>query len=66
VFGYPIGLILSNLVGNSLLDNPLSYTFAFNGAAGWLIAVVAIAALAGLFPAWRASRLSVQQTLAYE
>jgi putative ABC transport system permease protein len=66
LIGYPIGRILSDLVGNSLLNNPLSYTYAFNGAIGWLAAVLAIAALASLFPAWRASRLSVRQTLAYE
>jgi putative ABC transport system permease protein len=66
VIGYPMGRLLSDLVGNSLLDNPLSYTYALNGAIGWLAAILLIAALASLFPAWRASRLSVRQTLAYE
>jgi ABC-type antimicrobial peptide transport system permease subunit len=63
---YPMGLLLSNIVGVSLLQSPLNYRFAIVGASGWLLAVLAIAALASLLPAWNASRLSVRQTLAYE
>jgi putative ABC transport system permease protein len=63
---YPIGKILSNMVGLSFLDNPLTYVFATNGAVGWLLIILLIAALSSLLPAWRASQLSVQQTLAYE
>lgn len=66
IFAYPIGFILSNLVGNSLLENPLSYQYAYNGAVAWLVVVLTIAAFASIFPAWRAARLSVRQTLAYE
>lgn len=66
LFGYPIGRALSVTVGNSLLDNPLSFQFAWHGAVGWLAVVLAIAAAASAFPALRAARLSVQQTLAYE
>lgn len=63
---YPIGKILSNMVGVSFLDVPLTYVFATTGAVGWLAVVLLIAALSSLLPAWRASRLSVRQTLAYE
>jgi len=63
---YPMGLLLSNIVGVSLLESPLDYRFATAGAFGWLAAVLVIAALASLLPAWNASRLSVRQTLAYE
>lgn len=66
LFAYPIGRILSIMVGNSLLKNPLSYQYAFNGALAWLVAVLTIAIFASIFPAWRAARLSVRQTLAYE
>jgi putative ABC transport system permease protein len=66
IFAYPIGRILSTLVGNSLLENPLSYQYAFNGAIAWLVAILTIATFASIFPAWRAARLSVRQTLAYE
>ena len=66
LLGYPMGQLLSNIVGASLLESPLTYTFAVNGAIGWLAAVLVIASLASFLPAWNASRLSVRQTLAYE
>ncbi len=66
LLGYPMGQALSNIVGTALLESPLTYTFAVNGAVGWLAAVSGIASLASFLPAWNASRLSVRQTLAYE
>jgi putative ABC transport system permease protein len=63
---YPIGRLLSDMVGNAFLQNPLVYVFAWSGAMVWLVAVLGIAALASLLPAWNAARLSVRQTLAYE
>ena len=63
---YPIGRLLSDMVGNAFLQNPLVHVFAWNGALVWLVAVIAIAAAASLLPAWNAARLSVRQTLAYE
>jgi putative ABC transport system permease protein len=66
IFGYPIGRVLAMMVGNSLLDNPLSYQYAYFGALIWLAAILFIAAFASIIPALRAARLSVRQTLAYE
>ncbi len=66
LLAYPMGQLLSNIVGTSLLESPLNYHFAINGAIGWLAAVVLIASLASFLPAWNASRLSVRQILAYE
>lgn len=63
---YPIGKLLSNAVGIAFMETPLTYSFAWNGALGWLAAVLVIAALASILPAWNASRLSVRETLAYE
>ncbi len=63
---YPIGKALSDVVGQELLDTPLSYTFSMSGAFGWLAAIIILAGLASFLPAFNASRLSVRQTLAYE
>jgi putative ABC transport system permease protein len=63
---FPVGKLLSDAVGNAFLENPLTYVFATNGAIGWLVAMLLIAALASYLPARTASRLSVRQTLAYE
>lgn len=62
----PMGKLLSNVVGISLLESPLSYRFATTGAIGWLFAVLVIAAVASYLPARNASRYSIRETLAYE
>ncbi|MCA9921545.1 MAG: FtsX-like permease family protein, partial [Anaerolineales bacterium] len=62
----PMGKLLSNVVGVSLLESPLSYRFATTGAFGWLFAVLVIAMLASYLPARNASRYSIRETLAYE
>lgn len=62
----PVSRLLSNTVGRSFLQSPLSYTFSAGGAVFWLLAVLLLAALASLWPARRASRLSVREVLAYE
>lgn len=66
LLAYPIGKMLSDVVGTQLLESPLNYVFAFNGALGWLVAIIFIGFLASFLPAWNASRLSVRETLAYE
>ena len=63
---YPIGRVLSNMVGIAFMQSPLSYRFAINGMFVWLAAVLVIAVLASYLPARNASRLSVRETLAYE
>jgi len=62
----PIGKLLSDAVGAAFLEAPLNYTFSTKGTLLWLAIVVILAALAGILPAWNASRLSVREVLAYE
>ncbi|MFO7679716.1 MAG: FtsX-like permease family protein [Chloroflexota bacterium] len=66
LLAYPMGKLLSDAVGIAFMEAPLTYSFSTNGAIGWLLAVLVIAAIASLLPAWNASRLSVRETLAYE
>jgi putative ABC transport system permease protein len=66
LMAYPIGKLLSDAVGIAFMEASLTYSFSTNGAIGWLLAVLVIATLASLIPAWNASRLSVRETLAYE
>ncbi len=65
VLAYPLGSLLSDAVGQSVLRSPLTYTFSLTGTMIWLAVVVGIATLASLLPAWNASRLSVREALAY-
>jgi putative ABC transport system permease protein len=66
VVALPLGKLMSDAVGVSFLRAPLSYTFSLQGALLWLGAVLVLAALASLWPARNAARLSVREVLAYE
>jgi putative ABC transport system permease protein len=63
---YPLSRFLSDQVGIQLFQCPLSFSFAYEGIALWLVAVLMLSAVAGYLPARRASRLTVRQVLAYE
>ncbi len=62
----PMSKLLSAGVRLSLLQMPLACTYALYGVATWLVAVVALAAVARLAPARSATRLTVRELLAYE
>jgi putative ABC transport system permease protein len=66
VVSVPISKLLSDALGLVFADRPLSYTYSFVGAIAWAGIVLALAAVASLLPSWRASRLAVRETLAYE
>ena len=57
----PMSWILSNQVGTSLFQAPLSYIFSLNGVVVWLILVLILAGLASFLPARNASRLTVRE-----
>ncbi|NJN67351.1 MAG: ABC transporter permease [Chloroflexaceae bacterium] len=63
---YPLGKMISDLVGAAFLNAPLHYTFGTDGALIWFVVAIILAALASLLPAWRAARFSVREVLAYE
>jgi putative ABC transport system permease protein len=62
----PISKLLSDAVGLSFLRRTLNFEFSLMGVALWLFIVVTVAAIASFLPAWRASRLTVREVLAYE
>jgi putative ABC transport system permease protein len=62
----PITYVLDYGVGISIFQSPLTVMFSWTGSFAWLIGMLLIAALASAFPAWRASRLAVRETLVYE
>jgi len=62
----PASKLLSDAVGMSFIQSPLSYEFSFFGAGLWLVLVTGIAALASILPARAASRLTIRDALAYE
>jgi putative ABC transport system permease protein len=63
---YPSALVFNNLVGTTLFRLPLNFDFSLMGVGMWLGIVVILSALASLWPALRATRVSVREALTYE
>jgi putative ABC transport system permease protein len=63
---YPGARLFSSVVGNTLLQLPLDFQYSIGGLVGWLVIVVVLSALASLWPALRATQVSVREALAYE
>ncbi len=51
---------------DSFLQTPLQYAFSFSGCLYWMLAVLALSALASIAPALSATRVTVRDVLAYE
>jgi putative ABC transport system permease protein len=62
----PFGVILSDLIGNSLLARRLTYNFPLDGLIMWSVIVGVLGVIASLAPAQTAIQLTVRDTLAYE
>jgi putative ABC transport system permease protein len=63
---YPGALAFSRLVGDAVLEMPLDFKFSVHGAVLWLGVVLVLSAAASLWPALRATQVSVREALAYE
>jgi putative ABC transport system permease protein len=66
LLGFPLGKLLSDAVGTTMLGSPLTFSFSMSGMWLWLVMVVVLSALASFLPARNASRLTVREVLAYE
>jgi putative ABC transport system permease protein len=63
---YPGAQVFSNMVGDMLVQAPLDFSYSRSGVVLWLAMVVILSALASLWPALHATRISVREALAYE
>jgi putative ABC transport system permease protein len=59
-------LLFGDVIGEAVLELPLDFAYSTRGLALWLLIVVALSALASLWPALRAAQVSVREALAYE
>jgi putative ABC transport system permease protein len=66
LLAFPMSMLLSNQVGMQLFQFPLSFSFSPFGAGLWLVLALFLASVASFLPAWRASRVTVREVLAYE
>jgi putative ABC transport system permease protein len=65
VLALPLSAVVNAMVGRMMFNVPLPLVFAPQTMLIWLAVVLVGSALASAVPAWRASRLTVRETLAY-
>jgi len=63
---YPSALAFGNAVGDTLIRVPLQFVYSTDAVLFWLVIVMVSSALASLWPALGAARISVREALAYE
>jgi putative ABC transport system permease protein len=63
---YPSARLFSDVIGNTVFQFPLDFSFPLLGLIIWLVIIVVLSALASLWPALRATRVSVRESLSYE
>jgi putative ABC transport system permease protein len=66
VLALPLSRLLSDMVGESIMNATLSYTFSTEGTMMWLAVIILLSTLASFWPAKSASRVTVREVLAYE
>ena len=62
----PISLLFDAMLGQAFFYQPLDFVFSPLGVMAWLAIVVVVSIVASLLPAYRATKMSVRETLAYE
>ena len=62
----PATLLFNAMIGPMILDQPLVFVFLPTGLIIWLVIVIIVSVVASLLPAYRAIKMSVMETLAYE
>ncbi len=65
-FSYPGAYAFSSTIGKQLLELPLDFKYPLSALVLWVVVVLVLSALASLWPALRATRISVRESLAYE
>ncbi len=63
---YPGSRLVSDALGNMMFKMPMYFRYSITGILVWLVVIVVLSALASVWPALRAARMSVRETLAYE
>ncbi|HTP08032.1 MAG TPA: FtsX-like permease family protein [Anaerolineae bacterium] len=61
----PVGQMFSSVIGQ-VINFGVIFQFSWTGAMQWLIIVVVLSILGAALPAWRATRISIRESLAYE
>jgi len=66
ILAWPVSAFVGNLVVGMLFRSGLDFKFEVVGVVTWLAVAVVLSVISSFLPAWRASRLTVRESLAYE
>ncbi len=66
LLAWPISKALGNLLVRVMFRSGLDFTFEPLGLLIWLLVSISLSAAASFLPAWKASRVTVREALAYE
>jgi len=66
LLAWPMSKALGNLLVRMVFQGGLDFTFEPVGLLIWMLVSIGLSALASFLPAWRASRATVREALAYE
>ena len=66
LLAWPISKAIGNFLVQVMFRSGLDFTFEPLGLVIWLVVSIALSGVASFLPAWRASRTTVRETLAYE
>jgi putative ABC transport system permease protein len=66
LLAWPISKAIGDFLVKMLFRSGLDFTFEPTGLVIWMVVSIALSAVASFLPAWRASRVTVREALAYE
>ena len=66
VLAWPVSKVVGDTLVRALFRGGLDFSFEALGLVIWLLVSIALSAVASFVPAWRASRTTVRESLAYE
>jgi putative ABC transport system permease protein len=66
LLAWPVSKALGNAFVAALFHSGLDFTFEPFGLVIWLLVSIGLSGAASFLPAWRASRITVREALAYE
>jgi putative ABC transport system permease protein len=65
ILAWPVSVLLQSVTGRIFFKAPLDPFVSLGAGAIWLAIVVVLGSLSSLYPAWRASHLTVREALAH-
>jgi putative ABC transport system permease protein len=66
LLAWPISKAIGDLLVNVMFRSGLDFTFEPIGLVIWMLVSIGLSAVASFLPAWKASRITVREALAYE